>query len=282
VLGESREEARKPTRSALPEGREPTRKASGTCGPQHECNHFVHTTPVLCRPSGPPLRIAVHQDLKGIVRLGVLRLSISSSSGVDKDALWSEIEKLVQEIRDRYKGVTPGMIPGVEEARRLYRAVGLDPTKTRPSSEALLRRVTKGKDLYRIHPIVDMFNMASLANLLPVGLYDESKIVGADIIVRLGEAGWGFDGIRKDRVNVHGRLCICDDAGPFGSPTSDSLRTAIEGGPERCLAVFFQHATGDPSRMQRALDHAEALAAIHLGAAARERYVYEASDETVD
>ncbi|MGH9201345.1 MAG: hypothetical protein ACRD2A_08925, partial [Vicinamibacterales bacterium] len=35
--------------------------------------------------------------------------------------------------------------------RTMYKRVGLDPTKTRPSSEALLRRVRKGDPLPRIN-----------------------------------------------------------------------------------------------------------------------------------
>src|SRR5262245_23608702 len=35
--------------------------------------------------------------------------------------------------------------------RTMYKRVGIDPTKTRPSSEALLRRVRKGDELPRIN-----------------------------------------------------------------------------------------------------------------------------------
>ena len=62
--------------------------------------------------------------------------------------------------------------------RTMYKRVGLDPTKTRPSSEALLRRVRKGDELPRINSLVDIINWCSLESQLPFGLYDLSKIVG--------------------------------------------------------------------------------------------------------
>src|SRR5207247_2419780 len=45
-----------------------------------------------------------------------------------------------------------------DAARKLYRKFGTDPTRTRPSSEALLRRVKKGEPLPRINSLVDVAN----------------------------------------------------------------------------------------------------------------------------
>ncbi|HEV8396016.1 MAG TPA: phenylalanine--tRNA ligase beta subunit-related protein, partial [Vicinamibacterales bacterium] len=50
----------------------------------------------------------------------------------------------------------------VAAVRTMYKRVGLDPTKTRPSSEALLRRVRKGDPLPRINTLVDVCNWCSL------------------------------------------------------------------------------------------------------------------------
>ena len=63
--------------------------------------------------------------------------------------------------------------------RTMYKRVGLDPTKTRPSSEALLRRVRKGDELPRINSLVDVINWCSLESQLPFGLYDRDQISGA-------------------------------------------------------------------------------------------------------
>ena len=221
------------------------------------------------------MRVSIAEDLSDLLRVGVLRLARMQLPVDAGDALWAEIERVSSGLADRHRGLTAGQIPGVQETRRLYRAVGLDPTKTRPSSEALLRRIIKGKALYRIHPLVDLFNLASVTSLLSVGLYDEARIRGEHVTVRLGAAGWGFEGIRRGRINVAGRLCVVDDEGPFGSPTADSARTCIEGAAARSLAVFFQPRDGDPNRLELALDTATELAARYLHAHVCERNTIE-------
>src|SRR5690606_19741228 len=108
--------------------------------------------------------------------------------------------------------------------RTMYKRVGIDPTKTRPSNEALLRRVRKGGAIPRINSMVDIINWCSLESQLPYGLYDLSRVIGA-ITLRLGREGEAYAGIRKDTVHVAGRITVVDDEGPFGNPTSDSART---------------------------------------------------------
>src|SRR5512140_3759231 len=89
----------------------------------------------------------------------------------------------------------------VAEVRAMYRAVGLDPTRRRPSSEALLRRVIRGEPLPRINSVVDVCNWCSLEFQLPYGLYDLDRISGP-VVLRLGAAGEQYAGIRKDVVHV--------------------------------------------------------------------------------
>ena len=76
----------------------------------------------------------------------------------------------------------------------MYRRIGLDPTKTRPSSEALLRRVRKGDGLPRINSLVDICNWCSLEFQLPYGLYDLAAIE-PPIDLRLGADGEEYEGI---------------------------------------------------------------------------------------
>lgn len=122
--------------------------------------------------------------------------------------------------------------------RTMYKQLGIDPTKTRPSSEALLRRVRKGDDLPRINSLVDVINWCSLETQLSFGLYDASKVVGA-VTMRRGVDGESYAGIRKDEVHVGGRLVLADDLGPFGNPTSDSARTAVTEATTSALIVIF-------------------------------------------
>ena len=142
----------------------------------------------------------------------------------------------------RFAGLLPSEIPGLQEARNLYKSFGMDPSRHRPSSEALLRRVLKGKDLYRISNVVDSCNLASLEFLLPVGMYDLELVTG-DVVLRTGQAEEQYSGIRKGEVHLAGRLGLFDGTGPFGSPTSDSARTCTSAGTKIIFAVIMATAS---------------------------------------
>ena len=137
--------------------------------------------------------------------------------------------------------------------RTMYKRVGLDPTKTRPSSEALLRRVRKGDPLPRINSLVDVCNWCSLEFQLPYGLYDASRIDG-DIELRIGREGESYPGIRKDTVHVGGRLTLADRQGPFGNPTSDSARTMVTTDTVSAVVVVFAPAELGAARLDQVLD----------------------------
>jgi DNA/RNA-binding domain of Phe-tRNA-synthetase-like protein len=141
----------------------------------------------------------------------------------------------------------------VAAVRTMYKRVGLDPTKTRPSSEALLRRVRKGDQLPRINSLVDVCNWCSLEFQLPYGLYDAAHVEG-DIELRLGRDGESYPGIRKDDVNVGGRLTLADARGPFGNPTSDSARTMVTAATTRAIVVVFAPLEMSAPEVARVLD----------------------------
>src|SRR5215470_13108531 len=147
------------------------------------------------------------------------------------------------------------MNPPIETTavRTMYKRVGIDPTKTRPSSEALLRRVRKGDPLPRINSMVDVCNWCSFEFQLPYGLYDATRIQG-DVILRIGREGESYPGIRKDDVHVNGRIALIDAMGPFGNPTSDSARTMVTTGTTRGLLVVFAPREVDVARLTRVID----------------------------
>ena len=132
-----------------------------------------------------------------------------------------------------------GKVADAAPARQLYRRFGTDPTRVRPSSEALLRRVRRGDPLPRINSLVDVANVMSLRLQIPVGLYDLDRIEGAQLMIRLGAQGEGYTGIGKEHVNVEGRLCVADAAGACGNPSADSARTQITTQTERAAWIYF-------------------------------------------
>ena len=144
----------------------------------------------------------------------------------------------------------PGPLPTDGDrgpARKLYRSLGMDPTRHRPSSEALQRRVAKGKPFPRINALVDGINFCSLNLMLPFGGYDLDKVSGA-VVLRVGKEGESYEGIGKPQVNLAGRLTLADDEGPFGNPSADSYRTRITPATKRALVTIFA-----PAALARAL-----------------------------
>jgi DNA/RNA-binding domain of Phe-tRNA-synthetase-like protein len=170
--------------------------------------------------------------------------------------VWEELDRLSDRLRKLYAGRAPSEIEGLQAARELYRHLGEDPTKTRPSSEALLRRVLRGQPLPRVNSLVDLCNLCSLEFLLPVGLYDLERVRGR-VEVRLGRPGEAYESLGKGVLRAEGRLVVCDAEGPVGSPTHDSARTAITVETRRALALVFAPGSYLAERMR---GHAEALA----------------------
>jgi DNA/RNA-binding domain of Phe-tRNA-synthetase-like protein len=190
--------------------------------------------------------VDVADEVAGIVRPGVL--VFDQVTVLDRDARLDEpLAQAAQSAR------TAAEAADVTAAvRTMYRRVGIDPTKTRPSSEALLRRVRKGDALPRINSLVDIVNWCSLESQLPFGLYDRANIRGA-VTLRLGRDGEEYAGIRKDVVHVSGRLTLADDEGPFGNPTSDSARTMVTPATRSALIVIFAPAGVSASVLAHAL-----------------------------
>lgn len=184
-------------------------------------------------------------ELAAIVRPGLLWWS-----GATVVAHEHRLDPLLAAAEARVRQSPPAESAAV---RAMYKRVGIDPTKTRPSNEALLRRVRKGDPIPRINSLVDIINWCSLEFQLPYGLYDLSKMAGA-VTMRLGAEGESYAGIRKDDVNVAGRITVADSVGAFGNPTSDSARTMVTTTTTEALVVVYAPAEIPASQVSRVID----------------------------
>lgn len=187
------------------------------------------------------------EALASCVRAGLV-CAAPVSVGPNSAALDDAIRFACSELMVRHEGESPSEIEGTFHARSLYRAFGIDPTRHRPSSEALLRRVVQGKGLPRILNAVDLCNLFALRFLLPLGLYDADRIEGA-VTLRKGRTGESYEGIRKDAVHLEGRPVLADETGPFGNPTSDSLRTSVTPATRSLVMVIFAPAAYPETRL---------------------------------
>jgi DNA/RNA-binding domain of Phe-tRNA-synthetase-like protein len=217
------------------------------------------------------IEIQIAEALQGRVRLGAVALEGLEVRSSDP-ALDAEVDTFCAELAERYGGGRSAEVPGAMDARTLYKALGLDPTKTRPSSEALLRRALKGQTLYRISTLVDALNLSSLREQLPFGLYDLDRLT-PPVVLRLGDPGEGYEGIRKGVVHVEGRPVLVDPQGPFGNPTSDSARTMIRLETVRALVVCYAPISCRTDRMTGVLDRTRETLVRVCGGAESDRQI---------
>ena len=89
--------------------------------------------------------------------------------------LWQEIHALEDRLRQTLSTETLKEQPGIAATRRVYKACGKDPSRYRPASEQLIRRMLQGKELYQIDTLVDLVNLASIAFGYSIGGYRDAQ-----------------------------------------------------------------------------------------------------------
>ncbi|MBP3775158.1 MAG: hypothetical protein ILA34_07405 [Bacteroidaceae bacterium] len=143
------------------------------------------------------------------------------------DLLWQEIHGEGQRLLTEYTPDSLKQRAGIEATRRVYRALGKDPSRYRPSNEALVRRLLQGKSLYEISTLVDLNNLASMHWAYSIGGFDMDKIQGTELTLGVGREGEPYEGIGRGLLNIADLPVYRDAVGGIGTPTSDHERTKI-------------------------------------------------------
>ncbi len=210
------------------------------------------------------IEIKISDDIEaaGIeVTLGCIECGVSVTK--DDAALGAALEQEALHRKAELGGRPVSELPRIAATRRAYKALGKDPSRYRPSAEALLRRVAQGKDLYRINAAVDANNLISLRTGFSIGAYDRAAL-RPPVGLYQGPEGLSFEAIGRGPINLAGLPVLIDAAGAFGSPTSDSERSKVTPETERLLMVMFDF--GDPPELERAFDFAVETLAKHCNA----------------
>lgn len=158
-----------------------------------------------------------------LVQVGELRV-VERDDRMDRFA-----EALMQEFRGNLRLETLKDEPALRAYRDFYWRVGIDPTKTRPASEALLRRVLQGKEFPRINALVDAYNLASMKTRIAIAAFDAAHTHG-DLTMRLARAGETFLGIGMEKpVTFGGIEVVVEDAEGLVAiyPHRDAHRTRV-------------------------------------------------------
>lgn len=142
--------------------------------------------------------------------------------------LWEEIEELGEKYRNALTTETLKNMSGIAATRKVYRMCGKDPSRYRPASEALIRRILQGKSLYQKDTLVDLVNLASIAFGYSIGGFDADKFEGDILTLGVGKAGEPYEGIGRGLINIEGLPVYRDAKGGVGTPTSDNERTKME------------------------------------------------------
>lgn len=152
--------------------------------------------------------------------------------------LWKRIEEFTDIYRKKYTTDSIKLMPAIQATRQAYKKCGKDPSRYRPSSEALCRRILRGIPLYQIDTLVDLINLASIYSGHSIGGFDRDKIQGDRLVLGIGKAGEPYEGIGRGELNIEGMPVYRDAAGGIGTPTSDNERTKIGLDTVRLLAIM--------------------------------------------
>lgn len=153
------------------------------------------------------------------------------------EELWKLIDEQCEKFRQTLTTDTVKDISAIAATRRVYKACGKDPSRYRPSSEALIRRVLQGKQLYQIDTLVDLINLASITYGYSIGGFDAGKFSGDTLSLGVGREGEPYEGIGRGMLNIAGLPVYRDAIGGVGTPTSDNERTKMGLATRRLVAL---------------------------------------------
>ena len=183
---------------------------------------------MLCLPAYCFMNIVVSSEIQSVCPEFVgacVEARVSNSPYCQP--LWDEINAMGSKYRSMLTTESLKQLPGIAATRRVYRACGKDPSRYRPASEALIRRLLMGKNLYQIDTLVDLTNLASIAYGYSIGGFDADKFDGETLTLGIGRAGEPYEGIGRGLINIEGLPVYRDATGGVGTPTSDNERTKL-------------------------------------------------------
>lgn len=189
------------------------------------------------------MNLTINNDIRTLIpSFDVIAYKIDFSTDYDAMSKSNLVDKLLENIYieypKKYSYDTITKILKLKHTRDGYKKMGKDPSHTRPASEALLRRVIKQGNLYRLGDVIDLGNILSLETLRSVCVVDFDKLQG-DVEIRLGKVTDNYEGINRGIINVSNIPVYTDNIGPFGCPTSDTARTMVTSSTKSILVMII-------------------------------------------
>lgn len=160
-------------------------------------------------------------------------LKIEEKPSIDEELIKMTIEKLKEEFKE--KEISKNQI--VQKIRKLFHQAGSDPTKYRPSFEALGRRILKGEEFPQINPQVDFCNILSLKWYVPCCICDLSKL-SFPLKFRKGGEDETIESLRGS-FSLKNKPLLEDCISPFSTPITDSMRTRVDFDTKNLLFIAY-------------------------------------------
>jgi DNA/RNA-binding domain of Phe-tRNA-synthetase-like protein len=174
-------------------------------------------------------------------------------ASVDDAALSALCASVASGARGRFTLESLSSDPTVNGIRRLFRAAGTDPTRYRPSNEALLRRLLKGEEIPRISPIVDLNNCLSAELAVPVCVMDVRHLA-PPFHFRAGREGEAYESLRGP-FGLEGKPLLVDALGPADTPITGGVRVKVrDDSPRVWLVAYMPKGTGVEERAGATLE----------------------------
>ncbi|MDF2569277.1 MAG: hypothetical protein K0R55_881 [Sporomusa sp.] len=219
------------------------------------------------------MKISINESISHVVpncRLGYLTINNVIVRGTPP-ALSQEFAKLQVEVAKAYNLEVLTKVPRVLAVRTMYKKLDFDPSRYRPASEALVRRVLQKKDLYYVNSAVDVNNYCSIKYLLPFGLYDLDQVNG-DVVYKRAHEG-SYVNIAGKSVSTDNKPFLTDIDGVFGNPTSDARRTAVTLATRNLLAVVYADESAGNDELKEILDFAAEMFVCYNGGTVTEKHI---------
>ena len=188
------------------------------------------------------------------IRLGCIQCNVEVLPGDDNIKELSK--EIITQIQSELTVETISQKPTIKSTKEAYRKLGKDPSRYRPSAEALTRRIVKGKDLYNVNNVVDLLNLVSLESGFSIGGYDADKIDGP-IEFGIGRPDEPYQAIGRGNLNIENLPLFRDASGAFGSPTSDSIRTMVTDQTTSFLMILIDFS--DDENLEHFVERSEEL-----------------------
>lgn len=185
------------------------------------------------------MNIKVSEEIKkACPQFAGLAIRAKVTNSAYKEALWAKIDEFIERYRQTYTTDSIKDMETIRATREAYKKCGKDPSRYRPSGEALCRRILRGLALYQIDTLVDLINLVSIRYGYSIGGFDADKIQGDTLVLGIGQAGEPYEGIGRGTLNIEGMPVYRDAVGGIGTPTSDHERTKLSLETTQLLAII--------------------------------------------